>query len=150
MNVEEILDMLDEMVDRAWSLPMTGGRCVLDADKVRDMIDDIRANLPNEISHAKKIVADRAEIIAEAKREAEQIVRHAEDRAKALVAQEEVVKQAQARARELTTQTQMKAREMRQMAQEFSDKALSSAEEGLAKSLAEVKRTRQALRAKSK
>lgn len=150
MNVDEILDMLDEMIDRAWSLPMTGGRCVLDADKVRDMIDDIRTNLPTEISHAKKIVSDRAEIIADAKREAEQIVRHAEERAKSLVAQEEVVKQAQQYAKELTGKTQMKAREMRQMAQDFSDKALSSAEEGLAKSLAEVKKTRQALRTKAK
>lgn len=64
MNVEEILDMLDEMLDRAWNLPMTGGRCVLDAEKVRDMIDDIRANMPAEVEHAKKIVADRAEIVA--------------------------------------------------------------------------------------
>ncbi|MEG2852837.1 MAG: ATPase, partial [Hydrogenoanaerobacterium sp.] len=85
MNVEQILDTLDEMIDRAWNLPMTGGRCVLDADKVRDIIDDIRANLPAEISHAQKIVADRADIIAEAKREAENIVRRAEERAKLLV-----------------------------------------------------------------
>ena len=148
MSVEEILDMLDEMIDRAWNLPMTGGRCVLDADKVRDLLDEIRENLPNEIMHAKKIVAERAQITGEAKREAEAIVRHAEERAKALIAQEEVVRQAQQQAREITSQTQLKSREMRQAAQDFSDTALRNAEEGLAKALAEVKATRQALRAK--
>ena len=35
MSIEEILDQLDELIDRAWSLPLTGGRCVVDADKVR-------------------------------------------------------------------------------------------------------------------
>lgn len=146
MNVEEILDMMDEMVDRAWNLPMTGGRCVLDPDKVRNFIDDIRGNLPAEIAHAKKIVADRAEIIAEAKREAETLVRRAEERAKSLVAQEEIAKKAQQRSQEMMTQAQMKSREMRQMAQEFADKVLKNTEDGLAKGLAEVKTTRQALR----
>ena len=42
MNIDEILDVIDELLDRAWSLPLSGGRCVVDADKVRDLIDDIR------------------------------------------------------------------------------------------------------------
>jgi hypothetical protein len=44
MNIEEILDMLDDLIDKAWGLPLTGGRCVVDAEKVRDLIDDIRLN----------------------------------------------------------------------------------------------------------
>ena len=39
MSIEEILDQLDELIDRAWSLPLTGGRCVVDADKVRELLD---------------------------------------------------------------------------------------------------------------
>ena len=53
MNIEEILDMLDELLDRAWNLPLSGGRCVIDAEKVREMVDDIRLNLPDEIKQAK-------------------------------------------------------------------------------------------------
>ena len=56
MNIEEILDVLDEVLDRAWNLPLTGGRCVVDADKVRDMIDEVRLNLAGEIKQAKAIV----------------------------------------------------------------------------------------------
>ena len=51
MNIDEILDMLDELLDRAWNLPLSGGRCVIDAEKVREMVDDIRLNLPDEIKH---------------------------------------------------------------------------------------------------
>lgn len=105
MNIDDILDAMDEMLDRAWNLPLTGGRCVVDAEKVRDLIDDIRLNMPAEIKQAKQIVADRTDIISVAKKEAEDIVRKAEEHAKALVEQEEITKQAQARATEILTRT---------------------------------------------
>ena len=143
MNIDDILDAMDEMLDRAWNLPLTGGRCVVDAEKVRDLIDDIRLNMPAEIKQAKQIVADRADIISVAKKEAEDIVRKAEDRAKALVEQEEITKQAQTRATEILTQAQAKSREMRQ---EFAETMLKSTEETLSKSLGDVRSTRQALK----
>lgn len=146
MNIDEILDVIDELLDRSWSLPLSGGRCVVDADKVRDLIDDIRLNLPAEIKQAKAIVSDRAEIIDSAKKESEQLIRKAEDRARALVAQEDVTKAAQAKASEMISQAQLKSREIRQAAQEFSDNCLLRTEEVLVKSLTEVKATRQAFR----
>lgn len=146
MNVEEILDLLEELLDRAWNLPLSGGKCVVDAEKVHDLVEDIRLNLPDEITQAKGIVGDRGEILTQANKEAEAIIRKAEDRARTLIAQEEILKQAQMKAAEILTQAQMKAKEIRQAAQEFSDGALRSAEEVLSKNLTEVKSTRQALR----
>ncbi|MDD3193075.1 MAG: ATPase [Oscillospiraceae bacterium] len=146
MNIDDILDSLDELLDRAWNLPLTGGRCVVDAEKVRDLIDDIRLNMPAEIKQAKQIVADRADIISVAKAEAESIVRKAEDHAKTLVEQEEITRQAQARATEILTQAQMKSREMRQASQEFAETMLKSTEETLSKALGDVKSTHQALK----
>lgn len=113
MNIEEILDMLDELLDRAWNLPLSGGRCVIDAEKVREMVDDIRLNLPDEIKQAKAIVKDRTEILSSAKSEAEAIVRKAEERARVMIAQDEVMKQAQAKATEIVTQAQTKSKEIR-------------------------------------
>ena len=93
MSIEEILDQLDELIDRAWSLPLTGGRCVVDADKVRELLDDVRLNMPTEIRQAQSIVADRTEIVNTAKKEAEAIIARAEKRAAALVEEEEIVRQ---------------------------------------------------------
>ena len=61
---------------------------MVDVEKVRDIIDDIRLNMPAEIRQAKAIVQDRADIVESAKKEAEAIVKRAEDRARAMVAQE--------------------------------------------------------------
>ncbi len=150
MSIEEVLDMLDELLDKSWSLPLSGGRCVVDAEKVRDYIDDIRINLPNEIKQAKAIVNDRNEILEAAHREAESIIRKAEERAKALIAQEEIIKISQSKANEILAQTQMQSREIRQAAQTFSDDILRVTEEAITNALNEIKQTRQALRSKIK
>ena len=63
MNIDEILNMIDDMLEEAWSLPFSGGRCVVDAQKVKECVEDIRLNLPGEIKQAKMIVADRNDII---------------------------------------------------------------------------------------
>jgi len=149
VNIEEVLVMLDELIDKSWSLPLSGGRCVIDAERVRDLIDDIRVNIPIEIKQAKAIVEDRGEIIATAKKEAEEIIRRAELQAKKLTAQEEIIKHSQAKASEILSQTQMQAREMRVGAQSFSDDILRVTEESLQKALLELKATRQALRGKT-
>lgn len=146
MSIEQVLDTLDELLDKSWNLPLSGGRCVVDAEKVRDLIDDIRINLPTEIKQAQSIVADRNEILAVAKREGEQIIRRAEERAKALVAQEEIIKASQAKAQDILSHAQTKSREMRHAAQEFSDEMLRATEETLTKALSELRGTRQALR----
>lgn len=150
MNIDDVLDVLDELLDKSWSLPLSGGRCVVDADKVRDLIDDIRINLPSEIKQAQAIVADRAEIMNSAKREAEAVIRKAEERAKSLVSNEEIARAAQTKSADILTQTQIKSREMRAAAQEFSDNILRTTEEVMTKSLTELKATRQALRNSAK
>ena len=50
MNIEEILEAMDELLERSWSLPLTGGRCVVDAIKVRDLIEEIRLYRPQQIT----------------------------------------------------------------------------------------------------
>ena len=150
MNIDEVLDMLDELLDQSWSLPLSGGRCVVDAEKVRDLIDDIRINMPTEIMQAKGIVRDRGEILDGARREAEGLIRKAEERARTLIAKEEIVKQSQARATEIMSQAQIQSKDMRSAAQGFSDDVLRVTEETLVKALSELKSTRQALRARAK
>lgn len=146
MNIEELLDMLEDLLDKSWSLPLSGGRSVVDDEKLRELLDDLRLNLPGEIKQAKAIVADRADILAAAKKEADAVVRRAEDRARALIAQEEIVRQAQQKAAEILSAAQQKAKELRGASQEFSDDLLRQSEDALAKLLTEVRSTRQAMR----
>ena len=144
MNMEELLDQLDELLDKGMRFP--GGRTVVELEKVRALIDDMRLNMPQEVKQARGIVADRVEIINNAKRDAEETVRNAEERAKAMVAQEEITKLAQQRANEIVAQAQTKSREMRKAAQDVVDDLMARSDEQLSANLAEIKKTRAALR----
>ena len=150
MNIDEILDLLDEALEDAWTLPLSGGRRVVDIEKMRELTDDIRLNLPAEVRQAKAMVNDRAEIIYTAKKEAASIVKKAEDKARAIVNQDDLTKAAQQKAAEIISQAQMQAREMRQAATEFADNLMKSTEQFLVASMEEVKETRTKLRGRKK
>ena len=144
MNMEELLEQLDEALDGGLKFP--GKKCVVDVEKIRAIIDDIRMTMPSEIKQAKGIVADRTDIISNAKREADSVIRAAEERAKQLVAQEEITKLAQNKAREIIADAQVKSKEMRKAAQDFVDDIMRRADDGLTQNLAEVRKTRAALK----
>ena len=145
-NIDSILMMIEDMLDGAWSIPLSGGKGAVDVDRIRELLEDLKMHIPVEVAKAKEIVNDRKIILDDAKKEAEMVIRVAEERAKKLVDHDEVVKQAQAKATEIVTQAQTKSKEIRQASQEFSDEVLRKAEESLAGSLAEVRQTRQALK----
>ena len=147
LNVEELIDELYDMVEKAWNLPLSRGRAMLDVEEVKEILDEIREALPQEIRQAKAIVADRSQIISEARREAETIVRVAEERARTLVNQDEIVRQAQQKANELLAQSQARFREMRKASNDYIDDLMRRTDEGLAANLAELRKTRQNIKA---
>lgn len=146
MNIDDMLDVLDDMIEEAWKVPFAGGKRAIDESKLKDLIDEIRMSVPQEIRQARAIVADRTEIITNAKKEAEDIVRRAEERARTLVAKEEIVRQAQDKANEIMNQAQQRSREMRQAANDFADNLLKETEDVLVKSITDVRQTRGTIR----
>ncbi|MBE5036841.1 ATPase [Subdoligranulum sp. DSM 109015] len=146
MNVDELLDLMEETLEEGTAMPFSAGKRVVDVDKMRDIIDDVRANLPDEMRQSKKIVDDRERIIQEARQEADNIIKQAEERAKALVSDQEIVKRAQKRAVEILTTTQTHAREISKSATTYCETILKNSEETLARSIADIKNTRMNLR----
>lgn len=149
-NIEDILEQLDDMLDAAWAMPLSGGKVVVDGEKVRDLLDAVRANLPSEIRQARAIVNDRTEIVNTAKKEAEGIIRNAEERRNQILSHEEIVVQAQERANEIHAQTQKRARDMRRTAQEYAEEVLRRTEETLTQQVSQVRQARVSLRSSNK
>ena len=144
MTLDELLEQFDEVLDSGIKIP--GRKTVVDIERLRAVVDDIRLNIPSEIKQARGIVADRAEIISTAKREADGIIRNAEENAKAIVSQEAIVKMANEKAAEIIANAQAKSRDMRKAAQDFVDDIRRRADDGLTANLAEVRKTRAALK----
>ena len=37
MTVDELLEQIDDMLDKAWSFPLSGGKCMVDAERLRNI-----------------------------------------------------------------------------------------------------------------
>ncbi len=147
MSVEQIVDQIDDVLEKAFSFPLSGGKILVDGEEIRNLLDDIRLNLPKDIRQAERIVADRTQIISDAKREAETIVRVAEERAKAMVAKDEITREAQEKANEMMNQARQKSAEMRKAANDYVDDLMQRTDESIAMGLAELRKARQGLKA---
>ena len=146
MNVEELLDLMEETLEAGTAVPFAAAKRVVDVDRIRDIIDEVRNNLPDEIRDSKKIVADREQIIKGAKAESENIIQQAEERARGLVSDQEIVKRAQQRAVEILTAAQQQAKEISRSATTYCETILINSEEVLARSVSDIKTTRMNLR----
>ena len=141
-SVQELLDMLYTMVSEAWGLPLGAEKCVIERDKVLNLLDEIKAQLPSEIAEAKRLVDARSEFIANAKREAESIRKVAEERAKKLVDEQEIYKTAAEKSKALIANTEARSNEIRRVANEYIDDAMRRTEEALDEALNEVRQSR--------
>lgn len=110
MNVEELLDMLEETLEEGTAVPFAAAKRVVDVDRCRDIVDEVRNNLPDELRDSKKIVADREQILKNAQTDADNIIKQAEERARVLVSDKEITKRAQKMAVELVNAAQAQAK----------------------------------------
>ena len=139
MGIDEILEMMDDMLDKAVNVPFSNKKSLIDVEKMRELIDEIRLNMPREIKQARDLVADRKTILNDAKNEAANIVARAEQRAQMLVSQQEVVRQATAKATEINAAAQAQTKELRDMTNKYVDNMLTKVEELLSNDIIDVK-----------
>ena len=146
-HIEDIITVLYDTIQDARSLPLGADKCILERDKILDMLDEIIAQLPTELKESRSIVESRNELIGQARREAEGIIRQAQEQAARLVSQEAIFQEAKRQCQEMMEQNQARLAELRRVSNEYMDDALRRTEEAIAMSLGEVKDTRAKFRA---
>ena len=146
MNVNELLDTIEDALEESASVPLSGGKRIVDVEQIRDYLDEVRAALPGELRQAQQIVNDRAQIVDSANAQAQAIVKKAEERARILVSDAEIVKAAQQRASEITSAAQTEARTLRQTVTDYCENMLRTTEDTMVENAAQVKNIRASLR----
>jgi len=146
MNVMVLIELLDEALNNASSLPLTGKKLV-DVDKCLDIISDLRINLPDDIKDAERIVADKNQILNDAELEAQQIIAEAERRFKAILSDHEITRKARDEADEILARANAEAQEIRLGAIGYANELLDSLEENARRTIDEIMRNRDALNA---
>jgi len=145
-NIEDIIGALYDLVQDARSMPLAADKCIVERDRVLDMLDEIIAQLPGELKQSRTIVESRNELISQARREAESIVRQAQEQAKQMITKEAIYAEAKRRSEDMVGQTQQKIAQLRKAGNDYMDDALRQTEETIAKALEDVRETRMKFR----
>ena len=141
-HIEDIITALYDLIQDARGLPLGADKCIVERDKVLDMLDEISAQLPAELKQSRTIVDSRNELIGQAKREAEAIVRKAQEDADRMVSQQAIYEEAKRKCAEMVAQTKDQITNLRKISNDYMDDALRRTEDAIAQSLSDVRETR--------
>lgn len=95
MTIESLIEELEQIIDEGKSVPFTSNQ-IVDVERLRTTIEDMRLNMPDELMQARKIASERKEILTAAQSTAEGIITAAKKKADELISEHEITKGAEA------------------------------------------------------
>lgn len=147
MDIMALIDKLEEIVSEGKKVPLTSSVMVSE-ENIYELIDEVRAALPEELKQARWIVKERQEMMDEAEKEAQRLIEEANEKAKNIASENEIVKLAEQKAAEIIEASRAKEREIRLSAEDYADEMLANLEVNLGKLLSAVQRGRDRLQGK--
>lgn len=141
MDIMEIVDMMEETIDKASTVPLTG-KVMLDKDELLDYIQEIRLVYPDELKEAKWVKEERQRILSEAESRAESIRKSAEETQMQLIDEHEITKCAYDKANELVNSATAKAMDIKTDTDQYVDDILNDVEHRLDLLLRKVREDR--------
>ncbi len=145
-TTEDIIGALYDTIQDARSVPLASDKCIVERDRVLDMLDEIIAQLPGELKQSRTIVESRNELISQARREAEGIIRQAQEQARQMVSKEAIYTEARRRAEEMAVQAQNRVQQIQKAGNSYMDESLRQTEEVVAQALNDIRETRMKFR----
>ena len=79
MEIMEIIDMMEETIDKAPTVPLSG-KILVDKEDLLDYIQEMRLVFPDEVKEAKWIKDERQRLLSEAESRADAMVKNAEEK----------------------------------------------------------------------
>jgi hypothetical protein len=142
MNALEILDQIEELLDRSKRIPFSAN-IVVNGDEIYDLIEELRNVMPEEFKQSRWIVKERENMIEEAKKQAEKIINNAQDKAEVLVGETDIMKRATRKSEEMMSTIETRARTIRLEAEDYADEKLANLEAVLHKLLNSIEKGRE-------
>jgi cell division septum initiation protein DivIVA len=144
MDVLALIDKLHDLVHDAKHVPLSG-EVRVDKETLADLLNQMRATIPEELKEARWIVKERQEMLAAAEREAQRTLGEAHERQTQLVAEHELTGQAELARDDIIDDARAEEREIRLGAEDYADEILNTFELNLSKFIAAIQRGRERL-----
>ncbi len=135
------LQSLEDLIENSKKVPLSE-KCIVDQEQVMDLIKEMRLKLPDELKQAKWVKEERERILAEARKEAEDVVKEAENRIISMIDEHEITKQAYEQKNQIMATANENARQITKGAREYADTILQSLSGTVEDVLKEIEKNR--------
>jgi hypothetical protein len=143
MSVYRVLDKLEAYVHEGTWLP--AGYRILSEERLLELVEKIRASLPEEVGRAKIIAKDHDRMLRVAQEKAQAIVDEAASKHEVLVDENEIVQRARTTADIVLREAEERARDIREGADRYAAGVLGEMESRLTGALGAVRKGREVL-----
>ena len=144
-STADLINRLEQAIAAARSVPFSNN-CRVDREEMMVLVSMIRDNLPAELKQARWLLEQNRQLIAEARKEAENMIREAESRMAAMIDEHEITMQARQQAAQTIEAANHSARQIRAGSIEYARKKLDDLDEQLTGMLVMVQKNLQELR----
>nr|WP_042331554.1 ATPase [Desulfosporosinus orientis] len=144
-DIQSLLNEVEEIIDHGTKIPMTG-KVLVDDAVLFELLDRVRASLPEEITNAQWVLKERQRILDEAQAEAQKLMDQGKTYIDKMAMENEVVKQAQEYGENIVIQAQTFAREVKTGAVQYADEMLQHVEQSLYDTLQSLRKNREELK----
>ncbi len=146
IDIMDLIDDLEAVINESKGTLMGGDqKKVIETDALFEIIDEMRANYPDELRSAKRTLKERDEMLQAAEVEANRIINDAKEQALIIAGDQEIVRLAQQRADEIMEQAREMERETRYGAEDYADQVFAYLEENVNKVASSLARSRERL-----
>lgn len=144
-DIEALLIRMEEAVSTARSV-LFSDNCMVDREEMLLLLSMIREGLPSELKQARWLLQQNKQLIAEARKEAENIMRETESRMARMVDEHEITQQARQQAAEILENAEQNSRQIRSGAMDYAKNILGTVEEDLTEMLVTLQRNKKSLK----
>ena len=143
-DFEQLLFELRDMIEHARTMPMSAS-VLVNREETLELIDEALGVLPDELRHARWLLKERDEYLAQARRDAEDIVEAGRVQAERMVERTEVAREARRVAQQVVSTAEADSRRLRHEAEDYIDQKLAAFEVILDRTMQAVQRGRERL-----
>jgi len=145
MEIFSLLENLEELLESGAKVPFST-KVMVDIEELREVLEDIRLKLPDELKQAKWVKEERQRIISDAEKEAEDMIKDAQNKIVKMVDEHVITQQALQQKEDIIENANKVSKEISVGTRDYADAILEKVEEVLKESLAVVSENRKELK----
>lgn len=145
MEIFSLLENLEELLESGAKVPFST-KVMVDIEELREILEDIRLKLPDELKQAKWVKEERQRIISDAEQEAENMLKDAQNKIVKMVDEHVITQQALEQKEEIIENANKVSKEISTGTRDYADAVLEKVEDVLKETLAIVSNNRKELK----